>query len=123
MAILKSDYSVSLCPFSKKRSKKKMNKELDNFFFICLLLHLTDNCTSVIKFTIKMKSLTYQSYFDFAQGNIYSWLHSTNSCLLISKLLVDQKMSITFIFMTRGFDDLTLTFSKTKLCDHDKKHW
>ena len=22
--------------------------------------------------------------------------------------------------MTRGFDDLTLTFSKTKLCDHDK---
>ena len=30
MAILKSDYSVSLCPFSKKRSKKKMNKELDN---------------------------------------------------------------------------------------------
>ena len=22
--------------------------------------------------------------------------------------------------MTRGFDDLTLTFSKTKLCDHEK---
>ena len=25
--------------------------------------------------------------------------------------------------MTRGFDDLTLTFSKTKLCDHDKDNW
>ena len=23
--------------------------------------------------------------------------------------------------MTRGVDDLTLTFSKTKLCDHDKE--
>ena len=25
--------------------------------------------------------------------------------------------------MTRGFDDLTLTFSKTKICDHDKNNW
>ena len=25
--------------------------------------------------------------------------------------------------MTRGFDDLTLTFYKTKLCDHDKDNW
>ena len=25
-----SDYSLSLCPFSKIRSKKKMDKELDN---------------------------------------------------------------------------------------------
>ena len=27
---IKSDYSVSLCQFSKKRSKKKIDKELDN---------------------------------------------------------------------------------------------
>ena len=26
-------------------------------------------------------------------------------------------------FMTRGFDDLTLTFYETKLCDHDKDNW
>ena len=26
-------------------------------------------------------------------------------------------------FMTRGFDDLILTFYKTKLCDHDKDNW
>ena len=25
--------------------------------------------------------------------------------------------------MTRGFDDLTLTFYETKLCDHDKENW
>ena len=25
--------------------------------------------------------------------------------------------------MTRGFDDLTLTFYETKLCDHDKDNW
>ena len=25
--------------------------------------------------------------------------------------------------MTRGFDDLTLTFYVTKLCDHDKENW
>ena len=25
--------------------------------------------------------------------------------------------------MTRGFDDLTLTFNETKLCDHDKENW
>ena len=31
MAILKSDFSVSLCQFSKKRPKKKIDKELDNF--------------------------------------------------------------------------------------------
>ena len=24
--------------------------------------------------------------------------------------------------MTRGFDDLTLTFYETKLCDHDKEN-
>ena len=25
--------------------------------------------------------------------------------------------------MTMGFDDLTLTFYETKLCDHDKENW
>ena len=25
--------------------------------------------------------------------------------------------------MTRGFDDVTLTFFETKLCDHDKENW
>ena len=30
MAILKSDFSVSLCQFSKKRPKKKIDKKLDN---------------------------------------------------------------------------------------------
>ena len=32
-------------------------------------------------------------------------------------------LTSTINFMTRGFDDLTLTFSKTKLCDHDKNNW
>ena len=36
VAILKSDYSVSLCQFSKKRSEKKIGKELDNNVFWCL---------------------------------------------------------------------------------------
>ena len=30
VAILKSDFSVSLCQFSNKRPKKKIDKELDN---------------------------------------------------------------------------------------------
>ena len=30
VAISKSDFSVSLCQFSKKRSKNKIDKELDN---------------------------------------------------------------------------------------------
>ena len=30
VAILKSDISISLCQFSKKRPKKKINKEPDN---------------------------------------------------------------------------------------------
>ena len=30
VAILKSEFSVSLCQFSKKRLKKKIDKELDN---------------------------------------------------------------------------------------------
>ena len=25
--------------------------------------------------------------------------------------------------MTRGFDDPTMTFYETKLCDHDKDNW
>ena len=29
-------------------------------------------------------------------------------------------LTSTFNFMTRGFDDLTLTFYETKLYDHDK---
>ena len=31
VVILKSDYNISLCQFSKKRLKKKIDKELDNF--------------------------------------------------------------------------------------------
>ena len=30
-------------------------------------------------------------------------------------------LNSTINFMTRGFDDLILTFYKTKLCDHDIK--
>ena len=29
-------------------------------------------------------------------------------------------LTSTINFMTRGSDDLTLTFYETKLCDHDK---
>ena len=32
-------------------------------------------------------------------------------------------LTSTINFMTWGFDDLTLTFYKTKLCDHDKDNW
>ena len=34
VAILKSEFSVSLCQFSKKRPKKKIDKELDNTEFV-----------------------------------------------------------------------------------------
>ena len=37
--------------------------------------------------------------------------------------LVGTTLTSTINFMTRGFDDLTLTFYKTKLYDHDKDNW
>ena len=34
LTILKSDFSVSRCQFSKKRPKKKIDKELDNMTIV-----------------------------------------------------------------------------------------